>query len=151
MWTANFISRLWPLKTKALLLSALLLAPLATAAGASSVQPSALDLRSVVSTAPISKAQQVIRPPSQGPLPIRTGAAASSRPAALSDAEMDEVSGEGPVGAVVGGIYGAVSGALLYGTQLATTGQHGNASGALWAVVGSAATGFIGGLFFPTP
>lgn len=129
-------SRLALMKTKALILSALILVPTAGAAAVQAAPAPAQDFRVSYTTAAVATAPSIF--------------SKTNLPQVLSDEELDGVTGEGPVAAVIGGITGAVGGAILYGTQLATTGTKGNARDALWAVAGGAAFSAGVGLVFPS-
>lgn len=130
-------SRLAPMKTKALILSALILVPTAGAAAVQAAPAPAQDFRVSYTTSAVATAPSIF--------------SKTNLPQVLSDEELDGVTGEGPVAGAISAIYDGVTGALAYGGILAATGQKGNARDAILAVVVPAAFGFVGGLVLPTP
>lgn len=141
--------RLTPVKTKALILSALLLAPLATAGAAAvqSVPTPAQDFRVSYTTAAVATTPSIF--------------SKTDLPQVLSDEELEGVTGEGPAaGALVGGVgFGvgavvteagkALSNYVKTGETKTTWSEVKTVVGA--SILGGMASGAVVGFFFPSP
>lgn len=124
------------MKTKALILSALILVPTASAAAVQAAPAPAQDFRvSYTKAAPLTSSSVFSK---------------TNLPQVLSDEELDGVTGEGILTGVAGAFIGGVGGALTYGIDLAMSGQKGNTAGALRAI-GLGATIGAAAAYIPLP